>query len=352
MASRSSYLVRMAATNLAAAIFVAVAFFGAGTRLPAGESLESLAVALLFSICIGIPCSILLPRVARRLWHVGFPWNWTGLVGVMFALAMAGSAVAIGVLVAVGYIPSRAFDEWFGGSVQYAVITTLTFGITISLYEKMRAQLDAATLALRTKERDEAEARRLAVTAQLTSLESRVQPHFLFNTLNSIASLIPSDPDAAEKMTGQLASLLRSSLEAGEQPLVPLDQEMEMVRNYLDIEQVRFGERLRRELTVDHEAAAALVPRFSLQTLAENAVKYAIAPRRQGGRISVHARAQNGRVRIEVADDGPGFDPASIPPNHGLSALRQRLAITLGERASLDVRSSASGTRVVIEVPH
>jgi len=97
---------------------------------------------------------------------------------------------------------------------------------------------------MRTKERDEAKARRAALEAQLASLESRVQPHFLFNTLNSIASLIPSDPGGAERMTTQLASLLRSSLDAADGALVPLADELRTVRDYLDIERVRFGSRM------------------------------------------------------------------------------------------------------------
>src|SRR5204862_1956716 len=113
---------------------------------------------------------------------------------------------------------------------------TLIFGIFATVVETMRARLDETTVALRTKERDEARARRLAAEAQLASLESRVNPHFLFNTLNSIAALVHDDPSAAERMTAQLASLMRSSLEAGSMPLVPLDEELRIVHAYLDIE--------------------------------------------------------------------------------------------------------------------
>ncbi len=129
--------------------------------------------------------------------------------------------------------------------LKISLVMTLSFGILMTAYEIMRAQLDAATLALRTKERDEAEARRLAAEAQLASIESRVQPHFLFNTLNSIAALVHDDPAGAERMTGQLASLLRSSLDSTANPLVPLDEELRVLRAYLDIERVRFGDRLR-----------------------------------------------------------------------------------------------------------
>jgi LytS/YehU family sensor histidine kinase len=341
----------MAAANLAAAAFVSIAFFGAGTRLSLRHALEAFAVALVFAICIGVPSAIMIPRLSKPLWRFPFPINWIGLVAAMFVIAIAGSAATIGILIVSDYIPAGAFGAWFLGSIRYAIITTLIFGISISAYEMLRGQLDEALLTVRTKERDEAEARRLAAEAQLVSLESRVQPHFLFNTLNSIASLIPTDPKGAEKMTGQLASLLRSSLDGADRPLVPLAQEVETVREYLDIERVRFGDRLRCRFDVDQSAEAVLLPRFSLQTLVENAVKYAVAPRRDGGSVAIAARMVDSRVRIEVGDDGSGFDPTAIPSNHGLDALRRRLALTFGEEAHLDVRSSPAGTTVRIDIP-
>jgi sensor histidine kinase YesM len=341
----------MAAVNIAAAFFVAVAFIGVGFGMPWRRAAEALGVAFLFSFSIGTLCAVIIPRISPRLWRYRFPINWLLLIGCMFGFAMVGSTVTIAILVGIGYIPADRFAEWVLGSARYAIITTLTFGIAISAYELMRARLEEATLAVRTKERDEAEARRAAIEAQLASLESRVQPHFLFNTLNSIASLIPSDPKGAEQMTAQLASLLRASLEAADSPLVPLEEEIRTVRDYLEIERIRFGDRMQRELAIEDAAGAALVPRFSLQTLVENSVKYAIAPRREGGRASVRAAARNGRVRIEVEDNGPGFDPDAIPGNHGLALLRQRLAFTYGDRATLEIRSATGGTRVIIEVP-
>ena len=130
------------------------------------------------------------------------------------------------------------------GSLSTALVISLIFGVAITAYETMRGELDDTIVALRTKERDEAEARRLAAEAQLASIESRVQPHFLFNTLNSIAALVHDDPAGAERMTGQLAALLRSALDSTATPLVPLDEELRVVRAYLDIERVRFGDRL------------------------------------------------------------------------------------------------------------
>src|SRR4029077_3465440 len=150
-------------------------------------------------------------------------------------------------------------------------------------------------------------ARRIAAEAQLASIESRVQPHFLFNTLNSIAALTHDDPAGAERMTGQLASLLRSSLDSTATPLVPLDQELQVVRAYLDIERVRFGDRLRYTVDLGDGTAPLPVPRMALQTLVENSVKYAVSPRREGGSICLRARTRDGRATIMVEDDGPGF---------------------------------------------
>jgi LytS/YehU family sensor histidine kinase len=228
---------------------------------------------------------------------------------------------------------------------------TLVIGIFVTALETMRARLDETTVALRTKERDEADARRLAAEAQLASLEARVNPHFLFNTLNSIAALVHDDPAAAERVTGALASLMRSSLEAGSTPLVPLDEELRTVRAYLDIERVRFADRLRYRVETTGDTDAATVPRLSLQTLVENSVKYAVSPRREGASIVVRAAKSDGRLRLDVEDDGPGFDPASVRSGHGLALLKARLEMTYGHRAALLVDSRPARTCVSIDLP-
>jgi LytS/YehU family sensor histidine kinase len=144
---------------------------------------------------------------------------------------------------------------------------------------------------------------------------------------------------------------MRSSLDAGASPLTPLAQELELVRGYLDIEQIRFGNRLRYQIDVDDAVSTTLVPRLSVQTVVENSVKYAVLPRRDGASISIRATQDDGHLRCEIADDGPGFDPAAIPAGHGLALLRSRLAMLYDGRASLDVVSRPSATSVVVQVP-
>ncbi len=327
-------------------------FFGSVGRWDGSRFLANVGVALLFSTLIGGSMQVLLPRLAPVIFRKARPpLTWMLLVAVMMTIAATGSAVSIAVMVGLGALDAGEFTAFFLNSLRISFAISLTFGIGITLYERMRHRADAAELALRIKERDEAEARSIASEARLASLESRVQPHFLFNTLNSIAALIPQDPAGAERMTGQLASLLRASLDGADSPLVPLHQELRSVRDYLEIERVRFGVRLRFRITVPDGIDRVTVPRFALQTLVENSVKFAVSPRREGGLIDVAADASALQVRLSVTDDGPGFDSATAPEHHGLALLRERLALSFGEQASLEVESRPGQTCVTVTVP-
>jgi LytS/YehU family sensor histidine kinase len=270
----------------------------------------------------------------------------------MVGLATAGSFLAILILAAIGYLKGAGIiATWMAGSLKVSILITLMFGIFTTVLESMRSRLTEATVALRTKERDEADARRLAAEAQLASIESRVEPHFLFNTLNSIAALVHDDPAGAERMTGQLAALLRSALDSTATPLVALDDELRVVRAYLDIERVRFGDRLHYAVELGEGTGTTHVPRMALQTLVENSVKYAVSTRREGASIVVRSAASDGRMRLAVEDNGPGFDPALRPAGHGLDLLRSRLAMLFGDRASMGVASRPGSTTVTIDVP-
>ena len=345
------YWLRMFGWSMTAAWTAVALFSGATWHTPWRRLIEPFAISLVFTVAIVPLAAVTMPRVmpvVRR--RFPFPLDWAILVVLMVVIGLGGSSVAIGALRTVGYIRPGHVGAWFAQSLRTSIIMTLIFGISISAIEAMRARLDDATMALRTKERDEAEARRLAAEAQLASLESRVNPHFLFNTLNSIATLVHDNPAAAERMTTQLAALLRSSLEGGA-PLVPLADELSVVRAYLDIERVRFGDRLRFDVQADGDSGGARVPRLAVQTLVENSVKYAVSPRREGASVSVRAAVRNGRLRVEVIDDGPGFDASALPEGHGLALVRERLARTFADRASLDIDSAPGRTRIAIEVP-
>jgi sensor histidine kinase YesM len=348
-----AYWRRVIVANVAAAVAVTVFYSGISLRTPPRQMLEAFAISMLFSTIIGPMLGIVMPRVGRAAaCRFSFPFDWVVLLATMVAIALAGSFTAILILAAIGYLHGAGIvATWMAGSVKASIAITLTFGIFLTVVEGMRRQLDDARMALRTKERDEAEARRLAAEAQLASIESRVQPHFLFNTLNSIAALVHHDPAGAERMTGQLAALLRSALDSTATPIVPLDDELKVVRAYLDIERVRFGDRLRYSVDVVDGAGSLMVPRMALQTLVENSVKYAVSPRRDGASIRVRAVVADDRLRLSVEDDGPGFDAATRPAGHGLDLLYRRLKMLFGDTASLTVACEHARTAVCIEVP-
>ena len=348
-----AYWRRVLGANVAAAVAVTVFYSGVSLRTPPRQMLEAFAISMLFSTIIGPMLGLVMPRVGRGVaCRFSFPFDWVVLLATMVAIALAGSFTAILILAAIGYLHGAGIvATWMAGSVKASIAITLTFGIFLTVVEGMRRQLDDARMALRTKERDEAEARRLAAEAQLASIESRVQPHFLFNTLNSIAALVHHDPAGAERMTGQLAALLRSALDGTATPIVPLDEELKVVRAYLDIERVRFGDRLRYSVDVVDGAGSLMVPRMALQTLVENSVKYAVSPRRDGASIRVCAAAAGERLTVTVEDDGPGFDASTRPGGHGLDLLERRLHMLFGSRASLTVECAPARTAVRIEVP-
>jgi LytS/YehU family sensor histidine kinase len=347
------YWARILVLNAVASVVVVVLFNGVSWRTPPRDMLEAFGVAMLFSNIIGSMLAVVVPRVASPVARrCAFPLKWVLLTVTMVMLASAGSLLAIVVLASVGYLKGAGIiATWMAGSLKVSIAMTLAFGIFGTVVESMRTRLAETTVALRTKERDEAEARRLAAEAQLASLESRVQPHFLFNTLNSIAALVHIDPAGAERMTGQLASLLRSALDSSATPLVTLDEELRVVRAYLDIERVRFGDRLRYGVDLVDGAGRAMVPRMALQTLVENSVKHAVPLRREGVSIVVRATTSLDRLMVTVEDDGPGFDPPDRPPGHGLDLLAGRLRLLFGEDATLSVETGSGGTRVTINVP-
>jgi signal transduction histidine kinase len=332
--SAIQYWRRIMVANIIAAAIVLFAFSGVSFRTPPAELLRGYAIALLFACFIGTLLGVTMPRIAPWIWRrLGFPFNWVAIAFAMAGLALVGSLAAITLLVQFGAVPGASIWSWFRGSIRISIVVTLTMGLFITAYEMMRARVAQAT-----------------AEAQLASLESRVQPHFLFNTLNSISALIHEDPKGAERMTVQLASLMRSALDSPSSPLIALDEELRTVRDYLAIEQVRFGPRLRYTIQADPSLAQLRVPRMSVQTVVENSVKYAVGASREGSSISITATRDGGRARVLIADDGPGFDASSLPRGHGLALLRDRLALLLGRTASLEIES-ASGTTVTLTLP-
>jgi two-component system LytT family sensor kinase len=193
--------------------------------------------------------------------------------------------------------------------------------------------------------------------AELRALRAQINPHFLFNSLNTIAALIASDPDKAETITVRLAGIFRYVLLHADRPFSSLDEEVSFLRTYLDIEQVRFGERLQVEFDVEASVEHAAVPSLILQPLVENAIKHGVAPKVGVSRILVQARRRGSSILLTVEDDGMGLDTRrdrdkAFGTGVGLQNIRERLQTMYGSTATLSVTNIESGgSRAMLEIP-
>ncbi|MDR3741568.1 MAG: histidine kinase [Terracidiphilus sp.] len=202
------------------------------------------------------------------------------------------------------------------------------------------------------------EQKRLLLEARLDALQRQINPHFLFNTLNSIASLVRVRPELAREMTVKLANILRALLKDHD-TYVPLSEELSFTDDYLDIEVVRFGaDKLRVEKEIDPRTLGALVPSILLQPLIENSIKHGLEPRLHGGTVTLRSHLNGDRILIEVADDGVGMGgrpTSSLRPSGagiGMKNVRERLDVLYGNQARFEVVSNPGrGTLVSIEIP-
>lgn len=193
--------------------------------------------------------------------------------------------------------------------------------------------------------------------ARLRALKMQIHPHFLFNTLHAASSLMDEDVGAARRVLARLGDLLRATLESEGVQEVPLEQELEFLARYLEIERARFGERLEVAFRVEPVTEEALVPTFLLQPLVENAIRHGATTRDAGGRVEIGARRRNGWLVLTVEDDGPGLPPASVESaagsgGVGLSNTRARLRHLYGDDHTFELASrDGRGLRVTIEIP-
>jgi len=319
--------------NLAVAVVVLVLIVG-NQISSVRELLHVLTYALVYANLTGAMGVLVLGGLAERF-ALRSPLVPVVAVGVI-VLSALGCLLAQTLLMEIGFVIPQHFWAEYLHTLRVAIPLAVVFGLGAMVHGSLRGRVQLMEEKLHEKEVTEERARKLAAEARLRSLESRIHPHFLFNTLNSISSLIAVNPARAEQIVGRLAALLRASLDTSNQPLIPLRQELAMVESYIDIERVRFGDKLRGSVKVPTELQDAKVPPMSVQSLVENAVKHGITPQSGGGEILVTASAENSGLRIEVRDTGPGFDLAAIPAGHGLDSLVERLDALYGAKARLN----------------
>jgi two-component system LytT family sensor kinase len=225
-----------------------------------------------------------------------------------------------------------------------------TFLLNLPVYWLIVAGAHAERLVRAAREKDRRQLRLEAelAGARLQALRAQLQPHFLFNALNTIAVLMREDVDAAERVLLQLSTLLRRSLDAGEADETTLGEEIDFLESWLEIERARFGERLGCRILVPDELRDARVPTLILQPLVENALRHGIGARAGPGLVEVAASRDGDMLRLSVRDDGPGLPPAASE-RVGLGNTKERLRLLHGDRQRFDVRN-ADGGGVIAEI--
>ena len=284
-------------------------------------------------------------------------WKTSIAAHALFGLLVSLVQLAMDafVLTRLGYPPGRQFANFFE-AYKFFVFVNLHLSILIYLavvgiksaynyYQKYREkQLRASQLEARLAQ------------SRLQVLKMQLHPHFLFNTLNAISELLHRDPDAAEHMITDLSDLLRMALENLEVQEIPLKQELEFLRKYLEIEQMRFQDRLKVEMDIAPDTLDASVPNMILQPLVENAIKHGISPKAGGGRIDIGATRSNGHLVLSVSDDGVGVPRegvSSLRDGVGLSNTRRRLKHLYGEEHRFELSAPQTyGLRVDLEIPY
>jgi sensor histidine kinase YesM len=243
---------------------------------------------------------------------------------------------------AAGFVAS--LRNWFVSGLPFTVLVyAAVVGIVYSLNDRAR---------LRLRERDAARLAQQLSEAQLAALRMQLRPHFLFNSLNAIMALVrDGDNMRAVSALGLIGEMLRSTLSASSHE-VPLAHEVAFTRQYLEMEQLRFGERLRVRFDIPPRLLDSAVPRFVLQPFVENAIKHGILDRRRGGTIEIAASAIDGSLRLSVCDDGVGLAPGWMDRESGvgLANAKAHLAHLYGEAADLRVGASASGRGVDVNI--
>lgn len=283
-------------------------------------------------------------------------WLWKRPPAVMIVgaiLAAWGTACVLRVIMNWFYRTYVDFEwriehwtEYFSGAMSSTYLLACWIGLYFGFkyYESLQSQRIATLRATS-----------LAQEAQLKMLRYQLNPHFLFNTLNAISTLILDERNrtANDAVTG-LSEFLRYTLDQDPMKKVTVSQEIDALNLYLNIEKMRFGDRLRLRYAIEERAAGMLMPSLLLQPLIENAIKYAIAPRERGGEIRIGAHLTGGMLQLEVADDGPGMIDTTRLANGrgvGIRNTRERLQVLYGERGTVSVSNTDPGLRVALTLP-
>ena len=341
-------------TTVALWLFVLLVFLPAIIRRHAGEPWTGVALDC-STVIVSMGFAMVMFLTSRAT--IGLPY-WTRLPLRAASVLFFASVNTMFDLLFQGWIADHVDQAWhnlpadFSRAYSSTLNYILVFGVNMILFH-----VNYARRAAVQQERQLAEAQLAAQQAQLAALRYQLNPHFLFNALNSISALIVTRRnDDAEEMTEKLSTFLRTSLNAEPSELIPLDEELALTEEYLAIESVRFGDRLGIDINCSDEACHALVPSFLVQPLVENAVKHGVARSTAPIEIAIDAALTDGALRITVANDVAREEADKLPDSEGagvgIDNVRHRLQAVFGKRASLTAGLTGERFVATISIPN
>jgi two-component system sensor histidine kinase AlgZ len=294
-----------------------------------------------------VPITVILAFVCLSPWYAcrALPLRSTGAARLLGQHVLAAVVVS-GVVLFVARIVASGLSDMLPGLDRRIGAAGPVLAAMVAMIYLLSIAMHYVVIEAQTSRRSEL----LAREAQLRALKAQVNPHFLFNSLNSISALTASDPMRAREMCIQLADFLRTSLRLGERAAIPFREEMELTRMYLSVEQVRFGRRLQLALDVESACDDCEVPALVIQPLVENAVKHGIALLDEGGEILMLGRVVKEGLRFTIENPYDPLAPASRS-GIGLANVRQRLEARYGNAARLEVEASNDVYRVTVVLP-
>lgn len=333
--TRSGFLSYLAVWVLFGSMFGFVLSITGGLRAS-----EAVSVALPVAVILALECLGPWYYLRARPFRKTAPWK---LIATFLFAALCMSAVVMVVVhvtvAALGGVFPKLYERIHSALPALAGMVILIYLLSIALHYVLFAIESSRQAELLSRE------------AELKALKAQVNPHFLFNSLNSISALTSVDPQKARDMCVRLSEFLRNSLRLGERVSIPFSEELALTKTYLEVEQIRFGKRLRVAQDFDPACTACEVPPLLIQPLVENSIKHGIATLVEGGQIAITGRRTHDSVRLVIENPFDPEAPETRRNGFGLASVRNRLLARYGDAARLDIQVNKNHYRVTVTIP-
>ena len=310
---------------------------------------QNLVTVFIISQFVGLSICLFVTMALHFVQNRGGLWIAAGIAGGLMGGISVGGLLSWGLMAALYNMDLHLFlREVF----IHIFIFGMVFGVPVIYFFASREIIRESAERIQQEKIKRLTMEKTAAMTSLQLLQAQIEPHFLFNTLANVIALFEVDVQKAKRMLVDFNEYLRISLQRTRQEMITLDQELDLVRQYLEIFKIRMGPRLTYTIEDRTPAGQVPFPPLIIQPLVENSIKYGLEPEVDGGRIDIDCRIQNERLRVQIADTGQGLELSTSQAGIGLNNVSQRLESIYGEQASLVLKENeSSGMKAIIEVP-